>query len=65
MNSPNICHKKQNYNVNLEKKKLKGLNIMMKKMKKRRRRNSQRVKNQQIPKNQKRKKIRLLKIKIK
>ncbi len=65
MNSPNICHKKQNYNVNLEKKKLKGLNIMMKKMKKRRRRNSQRVKNQQIPKNQKRNKIRLLKIKIK
>ena len=65
MNSPNICHKKQNYNVNLEKKKLKGLNIMMKKMKKRRRRNSQRVKNQQIRKNQKRNKIRLLKIKIK
>ena len=51
--------------MNLEKKKLKGLNIMMKKMKKRRRRNSQRVKNQQIPKNQKRNKIRLLKIKIK
>jgi hypothetical protein len=63
MNSPNICLKKPNYSVNLHKMKKKDLNIMMKKMRKRRRK-SQRVKNHQIPKNQRRKKIRLLKIKI-
>ena len=63
MNSPNICLKKPNYSVNLDKMKKKDLNIMMKKMRKRGRK-SQRVKNHQIPKNQRRKKIRLLKIKI-